>query len=164
MPDDANPNAGAAQRWKMPKWGWVLLVGSVALNLLVIGSIVGMRWAGHNHGWKDRGMRGVLRHVPRDQRDEVRQILRQHREDVKPERQELRKLRRELVDYAKSEVVAPAELERRLVRIDEQRQLLRAKLRPKMIELVSKLDPDVRVRVLRRLLGGRRGRHKQHRD
>jgi len=167
MEDGATSPGNEKPKWQLPRWLWAVFIVSLALNLLVVGSLIGMRIAGHKHGhWGDRGLRGVLRSLPDDQRKDVRAILRKHRENVRPLRRELNRLRRDFISYAEGDVVEAGEVERRLEAIDAQRERVRAQLRPMVVELAGKVDPKVRARLLRRLLGqGRRGRRRhRHRD
>lgn len=155
-------------RWSLPKWGWFLVVTSLALNLLVIGSMIGMFLSGGHHGKGGPGMRGIVRSLPADQRTEVRQILRKHRETVRPLRRALRDERRDLVAYARSDDFELAEFERRIAALGEKRASIHKKLEPMVVELGRILEPEMRARMLARLLRGdrRRGhrRHRRYRD
>lgn len=144
---------------RMPLWGRILLIGSVAVNLLILGSLIGMGFGGHHHGW--RGEHRLLRHIPDDQREEVRQIFKKHRAEVRPLRKVIRENRRGVLEYLKQDEIDAGELESKLVALEGQQQEARVKLRAMVLELSAKLQPEDRARVMRRLLGDRRGRHRR---
>ena len=162
MSVEASTNDNKSWFGRMPLWGRVVLIGSVALNLLIVGSLIGMGIGGHSHGW--HGERKLLRHIAKDQRDDIRGILRKHREDVRPLRQEIRKNRRAVVDYLRQETIDAQKLESMLVALEEQHKDVRDKLRAMIMELSVKLKPEDRARIVNRVLRGKRWRHgRRHR-
>ncbi|MGI9408168.1 MAG: hypothetical protein ACR2O4_17455, partial [Hyphomicrobiaceae bacterium] len=78
--------------------------------------------------------------------------------EVRPLRKEHRENRRALLDYLKQDTVDQDELVSRLDALDAQHQAIRLKLRPLVLELAAKLEPEARARIIRRFIGGRRGR------
>ncbi|MEO0620378.1 MAG: periplasmic heavy metal sensor [Pseudomonadota bacterium] len=152
-------------RWRMPRWGWVLVFSSLALNLLVVGSIIGMRFAGPGGGWHAGGghegrggMRRVLRSLPRDQREEVRALLRSHRETVRPLRRGLREETRKLRPLLRGETLDQAAFKAQLDVIEQRRAAIQRELRTMVEGLAVKLPPDVRARVIARIIGRGSGR------
>lgn len=164
MSEENISEATRASKWLLPKWGWVLLCGSIALNLLVIGSIVGHYFSGHKFG--GHGMRGLVQSLPDGEREKVRKILRKHRAEIRPLRRALRESKRELAAYAKTEDMDVAEFERRLLAIHSRRDAIRNRLNPVMMELARMLEGETRGLVLERLLRvgrpGHRRRHRRH--
>lgn len=69
----------------------LLLIASVAVNLLVIGAIVGTALTWKRHGWRHGGLRGedfglmaLTRSMPAERRDPIRKALRQERAKLRP--------------------------------------------------------------------------------
>ena len=82
----------------MPRWLWVTLVVSLALNLLLIGLIAGA--AVFRHRWGGPGVApgqalGYLRTLPKERRDQVRQTNRDLITGMRPMWQAVGEARRE---------------------------------------------------------------------
>ncbi len=84
-----------------PKRNW-LLVGSLALNLLIVGLIVGALVSkggrsDRKFGPSEPGIPLVFRALPEGPRDDARNELKQYRESEKDRRREMRELRDKLI-------------------------------------------------------------------
>ncbi|MEL7544304.1 MAG: periplasmic heavy metal sensor [Pseudomonadota bacterium] len=168
MTDASDDVAQTQPRWRMPRWGWVLVFISLALNLLVVGSIIGMRFAGPGGGWHAGGghegrggMRRVLRSLPQDQRKEVRALLREHRQKVRPLRRALREETRKLRPLLEAESLDQAAFTAQLDVIEKRRAGIQRELRSMVEDLAVKLPPDVRARVIARIIGRGTGRKRR---
>lgn len=96
---------------KAPRWMKILLVLSLAMNLLVIGAFVGKLFMPH-HGFAGKGPHGALaspgamrdagRHLmwklPRERRQEMLQLVRRHRANMQTELNDLANAR---LDFAR---------------------------------------------------------------
>jgi uncharacterized membrane protein len=79
------------------------LIASLALNLLVLGTVAGAMYTFHRHppprmGYgphQDFGLMGLTRTLPEERRKEMRKKLREDREKLRPLVEELRALRRD---------------------------------------------------------------------
>jgi uncharacterized membrane protein len=79
------------------------LIASLALNLLVVGTVAGAMYTFHRHppprmGYgphQDFGLMGLTRWLPEDRRKEMRRKLREDRERLRPLVDELRAARRD---------------------------------------------------------------------
>lgn len=97
----APPSTNASVRGQAPRWMWIVLVGSVALNLLVIGAataaFVHFHW-GHGGPGGPGGPRGkvarFIEELPADRQTKLRAIFDQRDSRVRPLRRELRRARR----------------------------------------------------------------------
>lgn len=160
------PDAGE-RRWKLPKWGWALFAVSMALNLLIVGSIIGMGISGHGHGhgWRGGGMRHVIRDLPDEYRDKIRAVMKDVRTKNRDDWDKVREKRRELLSYAKGDNLDPVELKRRITEINSLRHARRLRFQDEVIDVVAgmlgDLEPEMRERVLREAVGGRRKRHRR---
>ncbi|MEZ5818356.1 MAG: periplasmic heavy metal sensor [Hyphomicrobiaceae bacterium] len=91
---DTGPTVATARRW--PRWKGVLLVVSLALNLLVIGLVSA---AGIRHGWHPpRGasqatMLSFARTLPSERKREIWDAVRSERRALRPYWRELRQAR-----------------------------------------------------------------------
>ncbi|MEL6287227.1 MAG: periplasmic heavy metal sensor [Pseudomonadota bacterium] len=152
---------GQHVRWRMPRWGWALLTLSLALNLLVAGSMIGIALSGKHHGWRDGrgpgegrgGLGRVLRQLPEEQRVAVRNLFEQQREAVRPLRRQVREETRALRKLVAEENFDRAEFERRLSRILDMRIDIQKRVGALARDVLPLLPPEVRGRVLSRLLG-----------
>lgn len=96
MSDTGTTAVGVGRR--MPRWLWALLVVSLALNLLLIGLMVGA--AVFRHRWGAPVLAGAspfgfLRTLPRERREEIRQLGRERLTSMRPMWQQAREARRE---------------------------------------------------------------------
>lgn len=88
---------GAVPR-RAPRWMWIVLVLSVALNMIVAGMAVAAMLHFHKgHGGKARLAR-YIETLPAERRDKLASALEAHRDRVRPLRRSLRRARRRARD------------------------------------------------------------------
>ena len=99
MTDNAPSSAPVVRR--APRWMWIVLTLSLALNLLVLGAAAGAIWHfRHGHAFPHRGPDGLVRYLrslPADRRDEIVALIAAEREKSRRLRRLSREKRRELV-------------------------------------------------------------------
>ena len=115
MTDTApQPGPSLATVRRAPLWMWVVLVLSVALNIVVLGAAARAVWhfrGGHfagEHG--PGGFTPYLRSLPATRRDEIARLLDGEREAMQALRRDAREKRRELADAFAAEPLDTARL------------------------------------------------------
>ncbi len=144
------------------KWLWPLLIGSLALNLFILGAFAGRHiLGGHGGRWHhDRGgMRHVLRHMPDEQRDKVRKLVCQRSEEDRAQHDKRHEHRRELRKLLDQETVDFAAVTQQLETMVDTGAKARKEALPGIIEALKIVEPDKRRKLLHALLreGGRKG-------
>lgn len=156
------PPEGATVRGRAPRWMWIVLVLSVAINLIVVGMAVATvlhhRWGkGPSHSRLAR----FVETLPVERRDSVRSMLREHRDRIRPLRRTLRRARRQARDAFSAEpfdrdalAAAYAEVANARIALTRARQ-----------EWFPKLAEQLTVEERRAYLRSRRkwSRHRGHR-
>ena len=145
------------------RWLWPLLIGSLALNLFVVGTAVGSRFFGP-HGWRHghRGLHAVMRDMPNEQREKVRRVLCEHGSGHEAWREAMRSKKDSLRQALAREPLDHAELTKQFEGVIDARANFRKSALPKLIEVVQSVAPEKRGRLVRALLrsrgrkGGRR--------
>ncbi|MGQ0674161.1 MAG: periplasmic heavy metal sensor [Hyphomicrobium sp.] len=99
--NDPNPAAQPPPAPRTRAWVKWLLVGSLALNLLIIGGAVGHKLFGRHGGWRggeradDFGIMGYARTLDGGQRSSIRKIVQAGKANLKTLREDVRKARME---------------------------------------------------------------------
>src|SRR6478752_223585 len=107
-------NATTGSRRGMPRWLLVVLFGSLALNLLVVGSLAGAAW---RHRGPPRPLASVVipnllgyaSTLPGERRKQLEQLTRDERSHIRPFRREVRAAREETI---KALIAQPFDRER----------------------------------------------------
>ena len=156
------PPEEAPVRRRAPRWMWVVLVMSVAINLVIAGMAVATllhyRWGpGPGHSRFAR----FVETLPVDRRENVRKMLQEHRNRIRPLRRTLRRARRQARDVFSAEpfdrdalVAAYADVANARIALTRARQ-----------EWFPKLAEQLTVEERRAFLRSRRhwSRHRKHR-
>ncbi len=148
-----NPAQDAPYR-ATSRWVWVLLVGSLAVNFLIIGAIGGHLWAHrHDDGSRNFGRSGerqsFFRKLPVERKNIIRQTLREHREKTRPLWQKVKETRQQARQILETE---PFDEEKFLISLDQLQTAeteARAASRPMMVEIIKQLEPNERKHFLR---------------
>ncbi|MGI9422504.1 MAG: periplasmic heavy metal sensor [Hyphomicrobiaceae bacterium] len=87
-----NDGAGTHGSRRTNRWLWTGLVVSLAVNLLVVGFMIGAAWhrGGHRGGDHRHSFKAFMRQLPDSRRAQLQQRLREKRESLKTYRQQLR--------------------------------------------------------------------------
>lgn len=148
-------------RYRTPRWMIVVLVISLAGNLLVIGGAVGAMWHfKRSHAYKAAGMPpyfgAFVARLPKEKRAKIKAILRSQRDRVKPLHDAFHRAR----DAAISEIgTDPLDMEKvkALYRTyNEARHKLRETRTELIPQILSVLSLEERKRLVRMRRFGRR--------
>lgn len=127
-----------------------VLIGSLALNLLFIGAVVGMGFKKHHHG-SDAGphfsLMGLTRVLPDERRKEVIEGLKKQHDQMRPAMEELRMARHDAAERLAAEPFDRAGLERALATVAEKEQSLRASTLETFLNEAERLNVDERKKL-----------------
>ena len=170
MTDNAPSPAPVVRR--APRWMWIVLILSLALNLLVLGVAAGAIWHfRQGHDFPHHGSDGLARYLatlPPDRRDEIASLIETERETSRRLRRLSREKRRDLarafeadpLDADRLDTAARAASEARIPLIRQRQELFSA--------IAAKLTAAERRAYLEWRLDRRRNgwRHRRwgHRD
>lgn len=159
--DPVGESNGAGRR--TPRWIWVLLVCSLALNLLVVGLFAGS-W------WKHRGPDGGRYHVftgaierlmedlPEAKRNHAAELVARYRESEKPLRNDRREARRAAKDAILTEPYDEQTVAAALARFREIRSGQHESMHMMMQGLLKELTLEERKKLLDYIRAGFRQR------
>lgn len=126
------------------RWFNILLVASLALNLLFIGGLAKAAWHHRHGGHGGPGMMGFVRDLPPDRRKLIGDDIKAARESVEP----MRKAVRERWDEANKVLVAEpfdkAAFKAAMDRVTEAEGQFKNTINAALSETASKLTPDER--------------------
>ena len=98
------PPEGASVQRRAPRWMWIVLVLSVAINMIVAGMAVAtMLHFRKGHGPGHSRFARFVETLPVDRREGVRSMLQEHRDRIRPLRRTLRQARRQARDVFSAE-------------------------------------------------------------
>ncbi len=145
-----NNNTGGRYR---PRWLWIGLVVSIALNLLVIGTVAGAFWKLNK---KNSSLRGgfnrsivlFVRQLPEARQAEIRPLIRNVRKKIRPLRRSLRRQRREHTDLLTQEPFDKARFQASIERLLASETKVRRAVRLPLVELLAKLTPAERRKLI----------------
>jgi Spy/CpxP family protein refolding chaperone len=148
----------------IPKRFWVLLAASVAINLFCVGLMVGRLtpWRSKpphgGDGGDEIGPRGFLRHSGlREAGPEVKQILKQHRDEVKASMRALGQARDGVRGALEAEPYDPQAASRAFARTRELTNQMQVDMHDALLDVSNKLTHEQRKRM-GDSLWGRRGK------
>jgi uncharacterized membrane protein len=163
--------AGAAAQPPSPKERRlkVILIASLALNLLVIGAVAGSMIF-HRHGPRHGGARGddyglmsFTRVLSSDRRGPIRKTIKEQREAFKPLRQEVDETRRKAADVLVEEPFSKDKLKDAFDKVNEADLKLKSAGQGMLLNTAESLTPDER-RALKEWWLKRQGRMFRDRD
>jgi uncharacterized membrane protein len=142
-------NATTGSRREMPRWLLVVLFGSLALNLLVVGSLAGAAW---RHRGPPRPLASVVipnllgyaSTLPGERRKQLEQLTRDERSHIRPFRREVRAAREETI---KALIAQPFDRERFVAaqaRQAEAENRARAAVQDLYVKIADNLTPEER--------------------
>lgn len=146
---ETTPSSSGSRRMKY------VLIGSLALNLLFIGAVVGMGFKKHHHAPGQRGgphfsLLGLTRVLPDEQRKEVVEILKKQHADMAPMIDELQKARHDAAEQLATEPYDRAALENAIAVVDEKERALRRATLDTFLTQAARLEPDQRKQLSER--------------
>lgn len=146
-----------------------LLLGSMALNLLLVGAMVGGYFAAHRHGKFahqpiERGIVGFVRSLPRDRGQALLQPFEGRRPQFKESRKALRDARSLAFDAFTTETVEPDKLRAALQRAGEAEDRMQALGTQLFVDLAQRMTPDERKAYRTWREAQDKDHHGKHRD
>lgn len=102
------PGSSAAQAgWRIPRWSMMLLVASLALNLIIVGLVAGSIWRVRAHQPAMRGVTpnllGYAASLPQERRDLIWTATAEQRQHIRPYRRDIRAAREEVMHAVAAE-------------------------------------------------------------
>jgi uncharacterized membrane protein len=148
------PAAIAAARASAPRWLWIALIASLAMNCLVLGIVFRSVWQieGVQALGGDRvsaGLGGYVASLPPERRKVLRRIGSADRPLLRPLRLELRKLRDEVTQILETEPLDKERLAAAQARILETEVEMRKVMQRSLAELAARMTPEERRAFLR---------------
>jgi uncharacterized membrane protein len=137
---------------RAPRWVWVLLVVSLAGNLLLIGLIAGAAWFRYQVGGSSLGSGGAfgfIRALPKERRDALRQASREQIAGLRPLWQTVREARREAQRALTAEPFDAAAFLTAQRRVVDSEHAARSAGAQILADAAAKLTPDERRRMAR---------------
>ncbi len=139
------------------RWLTIALLVSVAINVLVLGFVIGRGMPFGDHGGMHRpggdrldptaGFFRMLHNWPENRRESFRPILREHMQGMRNHFREIPPLHRELQDALKAEPFDPAALEIALQKLRENLQVSQEKTHDSLVELAKTMPLEERQRL-----------------
>ncbi len=150
---DMSQSTSAGPR-RTRRWVWWLLVGSLALNLLIVGVIGGAFWAVRSGGMWDAPTVAArsfqfMQSLPEETRSEVRSVLRSYWDRVSPNVRELRATRRDLARLVSTDPLDDVALRQALDALRQKENALRLSATDMLINSLKRLPASRRVDFLR---------------
>lgn len=139
------------------RWFKILLVGSLALNLLFIGGLAKAAWHHRHGGPGGPGLMGFVRDLPPDRRKLIGDELKAAREAVEPMRATVRERWSEANTVLVEEPFDKAKYKTAMDRVTEAEGQLKNAITAAMSETAAKMSPDER-----RALQAWRDKRKKH--
>lgn len=138
--------ARASRRRRLVMWA---LAASLALNGFLIGAIATGQFAG------DRERRGMMHfetriigeNLPAEERDAIRESLREMVPELREDWRRLRQLRREINDLAAAPDPERDAIDARLVEIRDITRAMQARVQGRVFDEVLALPPETRARL-----------------
>lgn len=162
MSNTENSQGGDKVRsFRMPRWAWVLATVSLAVNLLVVGAIAG-KFLAHRHGHFFHGHRAFFKSLSEERRTELRNIMHEAREPVRPLWKKAREARKAVADAMRAEPYDEAELRKALTNLMEAEVAARSASEDMVLSIVTKLSAEERQWYAKKFERGKR-RFPRHR-
>lgn len=130
-----------------------LLIGSLALNLLFIGAVVGigLKTHGRHHGAREHfGLMGLTRVLPEDRRQDVLEELKKKYAEMRPALEDLRAARMEAADRLAADPFDRAALQQALASVTSKEQQLRSTALETFLVQAARLTADERKQLSER--------------
>lgn len=144
--------AAPTPKRRTPRWMWVLLILSLALNLLIIGVICGSLWAVRRGGFWDAPLflertHRFMRGLPEERRAQLRGIFEQSKAQLHPYWHDVR-LARVAIGKLVSEGYTPEQFDAALNDLLQKEARARDAARPMIAAMLNALQPSERRHFL----------------
>ncbi len=127
----------------------IALICSVAVNLLVVGGIVGHFVSGPGSRPFPSHLGWMVSDLDEDTRKNLRPILREYAEHARPLRREMARAQKEFEAALTKEPLDDEEVQRALEKLQQVSSANQSNLHLQMISIMRGLKPEERVRALR---------------
>ena len=138
---------------RTPRWMWVLLIVSLALNLMVLGVVFGSLWAVRHGGmWDapvafDRSQR-FMQGLPRERRAEMQSVFFSHKPGLVSYWREVRLARLAIGQLIKRGDYSEDELNKAMDELFQKEVAARQAAKPMVAAMLAHLKPDERLHFL----------------
>jgi uncharacterized membrane protein len=138
---------------RTPRWMWVLLILSLALNLMILGIVFGSLWAVRHGGLWDapialeRSQR-FMQGLPRERRAEMKAVFFSHKPGLVPYWREVRLARVAIGQLIKRGGYSEAELNTAMEDLFHKEMAARQAAKPMVAAMMAQLKPDERLHFL----------------
>jgi uncharacterized membrane protein len=149
-----SPAATGPVRARAPRWVWIALIASLALNCLVLGIVFRSVWqirSVYALGG-DRtaaSLNGYVNSLPRERGEELRRIAMAERPYLRPLRAELRRARAEIAQILMMEPLDRQRLAAAQTRLLETEVKVRQAIQRSLAEVAARMTADERRAFLR---------------
>ncbi|MEL0315944.1 MAG: periplasmic heavy metal sensor [Halieaceae bacterium] len=141
-------------------WLYLLLIGSLAINLMVAGAL-SAKWLQERR--PEPAMAWYTRDLPPATRQKLQPVFEEAKTTVAPLRRSLREQERDLREVLRREDVDPAELETALFVLQEASQAYQREMHRLALEVLPTLSPRERRMVMHQLMPDRGRPHRPQR-
>jgi len=144
---------GPIMRRRTPRWIWALLIASLALNLLVVGTVCGSLWAVRHGGLWDapialeRSQR-FMQGLPQERRAEMNTVFFSHKAGLIPFWKDVRQARMSIGQLIKRGDYTEAEMNAALDTLFQKEMGARQAAKPMVSDMMAQLKPDERLHFL----------------
>lgn len=137
---------------RTPRWLWIILIISLALNLLIMGAVGGAwvrygKWAGPFGSWKGHHL---MRGLPEVRREQVSAILEKHRQILRPMRKEVHSAWLDVAGALKERNVDEQKLRNAMAQAQSAEAAARQRLVPMILEVAEVLTLEERRKFVER--------------
>lgn len=140
-------------RRRTPRWIWVLLICSLALNLMVLGMVCGSLWAVRHGGLWDapiafeRSQR-FMQGLPQERRAEMNTVFFSHKPGLIPFWKDVRQARMAIGQLIKRGDYTEAEMNAAMETLFQKEMAARQAAKPMVSDMMAQLKPDERLHFL----------------
>lgn len=147
---------------KRRRWIWIVLIASLALNLLFVGFVAGSWWRHGGPGGRHQIITGsvekLMQDLPPAKREHASALLKQHRETVKPARQQIKEAKKAAKEALLTEPYDEEKVKAALSRFREIRSLRHESQHNMLLGLLKELNLEEREKLLNNIRAGFRAR------
>lgn len=158
-PSNPASNGGGVKR---RRWIWIVLIASLALNLLFVGFMAGSWWRHGGPGERHKIITGavekLMQDLPQAKKDHAAALLKRHRETIKPVRQQIREAKNAAKEALLTEPYDEEKVKAALLRFREIRALRHESQHRMLLDLLKELNLEEREKLLNNIRAGFRAR------
>jgi uncharacterized membrane protein len=138
---------------RTPRWMWVLLILSLALNLMILGIVFGSLWAVRHGGLWDapialeRSQR-FMQGLPQERREEIKSVFFSHKPGLVPYWRDVRLARVAIGQLIKRGTYTEDELNRAMDDLFQKEMAARLAAKPMVTAMMAQLQPKERLYFL----------------